>query len=89
MRVVLPALAILLAAPAVAHAQAFPSKPIRIIAAAGPGGGVDTTSRIVAQNLQDVLGQPGLVENRAGGGGALGGEIVARAPADGHTLLTI
>jgi len=89
MRHVLPAVAILLAMPALAHAQAFPSKPIRIVAAAGPGGGVDTTSRIIAQNLQDTIGQPGVVENRAGAGGALGGEIVARSPADGHTLLTI
>ncbi|MGZ8155756.1 MAG: tripartite tricarboxylate transporter substrate binding protein [Burkholderiales bacterium] len=92
----LPAVALLLLtasahaqAPSAASAQGFPSKPVRIIAAAGPGGGVDTTSRIVAQNLQDILGQPGVVENRAGGGGALGGELVARAPADGHTLLTI
>jgi tripartite-type tricarboxylate transporter receptor subunit TctC len=82
-------LAALLAAPLSVHAQVFPSKPIRIVTAAGPGGGVDTTSRIIAQNLQDVIGQPGVVENRPGAGGALGGEIVARAPADGHTLLTI
>lgn len=80
-------IALLAAAPA--QAQTFPSKPIRIIAAAAPGGGVDTSSRIVAQNLQAVLGQPGVVENRPGAGGAVGGEIVARSTPDGHTLLTI
>jgi tripartite-type tricarboxylate transporter receptor subunit TctC len=89
MRYLIPVVAILLAAPALATAQPFPSKPIRIVTAAGPGGGVDTTSRIIAQNLHDAIGQPGVVENRPGAGGALGGEIVARAPADGHTLLTI
>jgi tripartite-type tricarboxylate transporter receptor subunit TctC len=89
MRYLIPVVTILLAAPGLATAQPFPSKPIRIVTAAGPGGGVDTTSRIIAQNLQDAIGQPGVVENRPGAGGALGGEIVARAPADGHTLLTI
>ena len=72
-----------------AHAQTFPTKPIRIIAGAAPGGGVDTTSRIVAQHLQETLGQPGVVENRAGGGGSLAGEGAVRAPADGHTLATL
>lgn len=90
MRHVLPAFMIfLLAVPAVAGAQAFPSKPIRIVTAAAAGGGVDTTSRVIAQNLQESLGQPGVIENRPGAGGALGGDIVAKAAADGHTLLTI
>lgn len=89
MRHTLAATAILLAMPTQCSAQAFPTKPVRIVTAAGPGGGVDTTSRIIAQNLQEVIGQPGVVENRPGAGGALGGEIVARAPADGYTLLTI
>ncbi len=79
----------LTAATAPAQAQVFPSKPIRIIAAAAPGGGVDTSARIVAQSLQAVLGQPGVVENRPGAGGAVGGELAARAAPDGHTLLTI
>src|SRR5215203_967676 len=72
-----------------AAAQSFPSKPIRIIATATAGGGVDTSSRIVAQNFQDVLGQPGIVENRPGGGGAAGSDYVAKSAPDGHTLLTI
>jgi tripartite-type tricarboxylate transporter receptor subunit TctC len=79
----------LLALPALAHAQGFPSKPIRIIASLAPGGGLDTTTRVIAQNLQATLGQPGIVENRPGAGGGLGSEIVAKAPPDGHTLLTV
>ena len=79
----------LLCLPAVAAAQAFPSKPIRIIATATAGGGVDTTARMVAQNLQEALGQPGVVENRPGAGGAVGGDVVAKSAPDGHTLLAI
>jgi len=86
---VLHALIFWLAMPALATAQGFPSKPVRIVAAAGAGGGVDTTSRVIAQNLQESLGQPGIVENRPGAGGAVGGDIVAKSAADGHTLLTI
>jgi tripartite-type tricarboxylate transporter receptor subunit TctC len=70
-------------------AQSFPSKPIRIIAAAGAGGGVDASARIVAQNFQQALGQPGVVENRAGGGGAVGSDFVAKSAPDGHTLVAI
>jgi tripartite-type tricarboxylate transporter receptor subunit TctC len=70
-------------------AQSFPSKPIRIIAAAGAGGGVDASARIVAQNFQQTLGQPGVVENRAGGGGAVGSDFVAKSAPDGHTLVAI
>ncbi|MDB5867525.1 MAG: tripartite tricarboxylate transporter substrate binding protein [Betaproteobacteria bacterium] len=72
-----------------ASAQSFPSKPIRIIAAAGAGGGVDASARIVAQNFQQALGQPGVVENRAGGGGAVGSDFVAKSAPDGHTLVAI
>ncbi|MBC7780847.1 MAG: tripartite tricarboxylate transporter substrate binding protein [Proteobacteria bacterium] len=74
---------------ATAAAQPFPFKPIRIVVAATPGGGVDTTSRIVGQGLSDRFGQPVVIENRPGGGGALAGDIVARAAPDGHTLKTI
>jgi tripartite-type tricarboxylate transporter receptor subunit TctC len=82
-------LAALLALPLVCAAQTFPTKPIRIIATATAGGGVDTSARIVAQNLQDALGQPGIVENRPGGGGAAGSDFVAKSPPDGHTLVAI
>lgn len=89
MRHIAHALTILLALPALATAQAFPSKPIRIIATATVGGGVDASARMVAQNLQEALGQPGVVENRPGSGGAVGGDIVAKSAPDGHTLLAI
>lgn len=79
----------LLCMPVAASAQSFPAKPIRIIATATAGGGVDTSSRIVAQQMQETLGQPGVVENRPGGGGAAGSDFVAKSAADGYTLLTI
>ena len=83
------ALAAVLCLPVLAAAQTFPAKPIRIIATATAGGGVDTSSRIVAQHMTEVLGQPGVVENRPGGGGAAGSDFVAKSTPDGHTLLTI
>lgn len=72
-----------------AGAQNYPMKPIRIVTASGTGGGVDTISRIVGQKLSERWGQSVVVENRPGAGGALGSDIVAKSPADGHTLLTI
>jgi tripartite-type tricarboxylate transporter receptor subunit TctC len=75
--------------PALVCAQTFPSRPIRIIATATAGGGVDTSARVVAQNMQQALGQPGVVENRPGGGGAAGSDFVAKAVPDGHTLVAI
>jgi tripartite-type tricarboxylate transporter receptor subunit TctC len=72
-----------------AVAQAYPSKPIRIVVSATPGGGVDTSTRIVGQGMAERWGQPVLIENRPGGGGAVAGDIVARAAPDGYTLKTI
>jgi tripartite-type tricarboxylate transporter receptor subunit TctC len=72
-----------------AAAQSFPSRPIRVIAATAAGGGVDASARIVAQNFHQALGQPGVVENRAGGGGAVGSDFVAKSAPDGHTLVAI
>jgi tripartite-type tricarboxylate transporter receptor subunit TctC len=70
-----------------ASAQNYPVKPIRVIVPSGAGGSVDTLGRLLAQKLTASLGQQVLVENRSGSGGVIGTELVARAPADGYTLL--
>jgi tripartite-type tricarboxylate transporter receptor subunit TctC len=69
-------------------AQAYPSKPVTFIVPNPPGGLVDTSARIVADTLGKVLGQTVLVDNRGGGSGNVAYGLVARAPADGYTLLT-
>jgi tripartite-type tricarboxylate transporter receptor subunit TctC len=78
------ALACGLAAPATA--QEWPARSIRIVVAFGPGGGADIVGRIIAQSLQEKLGQPVVVENRPGAAGTLGNEAIARADKDGYTL---
>src|SRR5437868_4403271 len=77
-------LASLAAAPAVA--QEWPQRTIHIIVGFGPGGGTDIVGRIIAQALQEKLGQAVVIENRPGAGGTLGAEAVARAEKDGYTL---
>ena len=69
-----------------AHAQTYPAKPVRIIVPFAPGGATDIVTRILAQKLTEAWGQQILVDNRAGAGGNVGGELAARAPADGYTL---
>ena len=69
-----------------ARAQDYPQRTVRIIVPFGPGGGADIIGRIVAQSLQDKLGQPVVIENRPGAAGTLGNEVVARADKDGYTL---
>ncbi len=68
-------------------AQRFPSKPIRRIVPFPAGGTTDIVARILAQRMSETMGQPVVVENKAGAGGAIGADLVAKAPADGHTLL--
>ncbi len=79
--------ALAFAAATVAHGQAFPSKPIRLIVPFPPGGAVDFFARVVQAPLTDTLGVPIVIENKAGASGMIGAEFVARAPADGYTLL--
>lgn len=69
-----------------AHAQ-YPNKPIKIVVPWPPGGAVDTIGRLVADNISGQLGQPVIVDNRAGAAGAIGTEAVAKAEPDGYTLL--
>jgi len=72
--------------PAAALAQAYPTKPIRMVVSQAPGGPTDVVARIYATKLAEILGQPVVVDNRVSAGGTLAGEVVARAPADGYTL---
>jgi tripartite-type tricarboxylate transporter receptor subunit TctC len=74
-------------APSLAPAQAYPAKPIHIVVAFAPGGPVDVVARLAQQKLQDILGQPVVVENRASTTGNLGSQVVAKAPPDGYTIL--
>ncbi|HEX9192399.1 MAG TPA: tripartite tricarboxylate transporter substrate binding protein [Burkholderiales bacterium] len=78
-------LALLLAAPATA--QNYPSRPVRIVIPLSPGGTTDVPGRIIAQKLSETLGQQFFVENRAGAGGTIGSDFVAKSKPDGYTLL--
>jgi tripartite-type tricarboxylate transporter receptor subunit TctC len=73
------------AAPALG--QSYPSKPIRLIIPFSPGGATNLLGRLAGQKLSDKVGQPVVAENRTGGGGNIGAEFVAKAPADGYTIL--
>ncbi len=79
--------ALLLAAPLLAHAQAYPSRPVKIVVPFGAGGPADIYARFLGQRLQEPLGQPFVVENRPGGGSVVGTDAVAKSAADGYTLL--
>ena len=81
----IPILALLFVA--TAAAQTYPSRPVRIVIPLSPGGTTDVPGRIIAQKLSETLGQQFYVENRAGAGGTIGSDFVAKANADGYTLL--
>lgn len=70
-------------------AQQYPSRAVRVVVAYPPGGGTDVLTRLVARHLGDALGQSIVVENRAGANGKIGAEVVAKAAADGYTLLSV
>ena len=86
-RVAASFVALLLAAPGLVAAQAYPSKPLRIIIPFPPGAATDLTGRYVAQKLGEALGQQAIPDNRPGANGTIGLELAAKAPPDGHTLV--
>ena len=78
---------LLAAAASGALAQSWPDKPIRLISAYPPGGAADLVARTISPRMKDVLGQPSVVEHRAGAGGQIGAQFVSTSPPDGHTFL--
>jgi tripartite-type tricarboxylate transporter receptor subunit TctC len=73
----------------IARAQAYPTRPVRIIVGQAAGSGSDIAARLLGQRLSERLGQPFVIENRPGAGGNIATEAVVRSPADGHTLLLV
>ena len=82
-------LGLLLNLNAYAQAPTYPVKPIKLIAPVAAGGGLDNIARSVAEKLSRSIGQPVVVENMGGGGGAIASQATAKAPADGYTLLVM
>ena len=71
----------------ITYAQSYPNKPIRLVVGDAPGGSPDTLGRILSQKISERLGQPVVIDNKAGASGIVAAEIVSKAPADGYTLL--
>jgi tripartite-type tricarboxylate transporter receptor subunit TctC len=90
MKFICRAIALVLAAffvPSVVLAQAYPSKPVRVIIVFPPGGSNDVVGRLVFQKVSDLMGQQFVIDNRGGAAGTIGSDIVARSPADGYTVM--
>ncbi len=83
----LVAASLALALPWAAQAQDFPNKPLRMVVPFGPGTTTDIVGRVMAEGMGKLLGQTVVVENRAGAGGSIGSDLVAKSPADGYTIL--
>ena len=85
----IPAAVLIAAAAALqpAWSQGYPSRPVHVIVPSSPGGAIDVVARLLAPQLADALGQPFIIENKIGGFGTIGVDIVAKAEPDGHTLL--
>ena len=74
---------------ALAQSSPYPNRPIKIINPLPPGGAVDAIARMLAPQLQEILGQPIVIENKTGAGGTIGANFVAKSPADGYTILIV
>src|SRR5262245_29783634 len=81
------ALCVVFAAALSAPARAFPDKAVRLVVPYAPGGSTDVIARVLGQKLSEMWGQPVVIDNRPGATAIIATEIVAKAPADGHTLL--
>src|SRR6188768_1218943 len=76
-----------MALPAVSAGQAYPSRPIRLLVPSTPGGSVDSLARAIGVKLSEKFNQQVVVDNRSGAGGVIAGELTAKAPPDGYTLM--
>ena len=86
-RIAVPILALSIHVPSNAIAQAYPSKPVRVIIVFPPGGSNDVVGRLVFQKMTDAMGQQFVIDNRGGAAGTIGADLVAKSPPDGYTLM--
>jgi tripartite-type tricarboxylate transporter receptor subunit TctC len=87
MRISAALLVLVASMPQPGWAQAYPTRPVHVIVPSSPGGAIDVVARLIAPHLADALGQPFVIENKIGGFGTIGVDLVAKADPDGHTLL--
>jgi tripartite-type tricarboxylate transporter receptor subunit TctC len=85
-RTVLALAALALGAASAAHAQSYPTKPVRLVVPFAPGGTTDIVARVISEKINGPLGQTMIVDNKAGGGGIVGAAEIAKSPADGYTI---